>query len=276
MATGQAATQPILEATLRTASGKGGAHRVRAAGQVPGVIYGLGKPVAIQCNRFAAEHMVHASRRGARLISIRLQDGGGSGGGSEKHVLLKDVQVTPVGQKLVHLDFQEIDPKKPVQIPVAVHPVGEPVGIKAGGLLQTVTHEILISCLPANIPQYIEVNVEHLDIGGSLHVKEVKFPEGVRPITSHDETVFVITAPTAVAEEKAAAAAAAAAALAAEQAALVGGVPMEGAAPAEGAAAPVAAVAPGAKPAPGAAAPAAAAPKGKEPEKAPAKGRDKK
>jgi len=231
----------------------------------------LSKPVAISCEKFAAEHMVQASRRGARLIALKLNDGngGGSGSSTEKHVLLKDVQVTPVGHKLVHLDFQEVDPKKPVQISVEVRPVGIPEGIKLGGLLQTVTHEILVSCLPGLIPHFIEVNVEHLGISASLHVKEMKFPEGVRPITGPDETVFVITAPTAVAEEKAAAAAAAAAALAAEAAALEGGVPMEGAAPAEGAAAPAGA----AGAAKGTAAPAAAA---KGAEKAAPKGKDKK
>jgi large subunit ribosomal protein L25 len=277
MATEQATTKrSALEATVRTASGKGGAHKLRAAGQVPGVIYGLSKPVPISCERFAAEHMVQASRRGARLIALQLNDGNGGSGSTEKHVLLKDVQVTPVGHKLVHMDFQEVDPKKPVQIPVAVLAVGTPEGIKLGGLLQTVTHEILVSCLPGQIPVAIEVNVEHLGIGGSLHVKEVKFPEGVRPITAPDETVFVITAPTAVAEEKAAAAAAAAAALAAEAAALEAGVPLEGAAPAEGAAVPGApAVAGAAKGKEGAAAPAAPA-KGKEPEKAAPRGREKK
>jgi large subunit ribosomal protein L25 len=272
-----ATMQSTLAATVRTAHGKAGMHKLRQQGQVPGVIYGLGKPVSIQCEHFAAEHAVQASRRGSRLIALKLEDGNG---GSEKHVLLKDVQVTPVGHKLVHLDFQEIDVNKPVQLAVRVHPVGNPEGIKAGGLLQTVTHEILISCLPTHIPQMIEVNVDHLDIGDSLHVKEVKFPEGVRPITGPDETVFVITAPTAVAEEKAAAAAAAAAALAAEAAALEAGVPLEGAVPAEGTA-PAAGAVPGkAAAAPGkegapTPAPAAATPVSKAPEKAAPKARDK-
>jgi large subunit ribosomal protein L25 len=214
-----------------------------------------------------------------RLIALKLEDGNG---GSEKHVLLKDVQVTPVGQHVIHLDFQEVDVTRPVQIAVPVNPVGTPEGIKLGGLLQTVTHQILISCLPTQIPQHIDVSVEHLGIGGSLHVKDITFPEGVRAVTPADETVFVITAPTAVAEEKAAAAAAAAAALAAEQAALEEGVPLaaEGAVPAaEGAAPAAGAAAPGAKGAApagakGAAPAAAAAPaKGKEAEKAPARGR---
>jgi len=270
-----ATTQSTLEATLRTTHGKGAMHKLRGQGQVPGVIYGLGKPVSIQCDHFAAERTVLASRRGSRLISLKLADGNG---GSEKHVLLKDVQITPVGHKLVHLDFQEIDVNKPVQLAVRVHPVGTPEGIKAGGLLQTVTHEIVVSCLPTQIPQAIEVDVTSLDIGDSLHVKDMTFPEGVRPLTSPDETVFVITAPTAVAEEKAAAAAAAAAALAAEAAALEAGIPAEGAVPAEGAA-PAAGAAPGkAAAAPGkegAAAPAAAAPAGKAPEKAAPKPRDK-
>jgi len=259
-----------LKAESRTVQGSASARNLRRQGLVPGVIYGLGKPVSIQCDHFAAEHAVQASRRGSRLIALKLADGNG---GSEKHVLLKDVQVTPVGHRLVHLDFQEIDVNKPVQLAVRVHPVGTPEGIKAGGLLQTVTHEILISCLPALIPESIGVDVGHLGIGDSLHVKEMKFPEGVRPITGPDETVFVITAPTAVAEEKAAAAAAAAAALAAEAAALEAGVPAEGAAPGkEGAAAPAAAgAAPGKE---GAAAPAAAA-KGKEPEKAAPRDKEK-
>lgn len=270
-----ATTQSTLAASIRTAHGKGGAHKLRQAGQVPGIVYGIHKPVPIQCDTAAAEHVVQASRRGMRLISLKLEDGNG---GSEKHVLLKAVQVTPVGHHLIHMDFQEVDVTKPVQVAVPVNPVGTPEGIKLGGLLQTVTHQILISCLPAQIPQHIDISVEHLGIGGSLHVKDIVFPEGVRAVTGADETVFVITAPTAVAEEKAAAAAAAAAALAAEQAALEEGVPLEAAAPAAEGAAPAAPAAAGAKGAVAgakgaAAAPAAAPAKGKEAEKAPARGK---
>jgi large subunit ribosomal protein L25 len=257
-------TQSTLEASIRTASGKGGAHKLRMAGKVPGIVYGIGKPMAIQCEEEAVERVVQASRRGMRLISLKLNDGDG---GAEKHVLLKDVQVTPVGARVIHLDFQEVDVNKPVQISVAVHPVGTPEGIKAGGLLQTVTHEILVSCLPTRIPQRIDVPVDHLGIGGSLHVTDIAFPEGVRALTAPDETVFVITAPTAVAEEKAAAAAAAAAALAAEQAAIEAGLPVEGAVPAAEGEAPAPAGAKGTAAAPPAA-------KGKEAEKAPAKGKE--
>ncbi|MFI5401204.1 MAG: 50S ribosomal protein L25 [SAR324 cluster bacterium] len=255
--------QSTLSASIRTASGKGGAHRLRQAGKVPGIVYGIAKPVAIQCDKDAVERVVQASRRGLRLISLKLSDAHGE---AEKHVLLKDVQITPVGQHVIHLDFQEIDVNKPVQISVPVHPVGTPEGIKAGGLLQTVTHEILVSCLPTRIPQRIEVPVERLGIGGSLHISDIVFPEGVRALTPPDETVFVITAPTAVAEEKAAAAAAAAAALAAEQAAIEAGVPLEGAAPAEEGAAPAPAGAQGAP---------AVAPAAQGAEKAPAKGAEK-
>jgi len=251
--------QSTLTASLRTASGKGGAHRLRQAGKVPAIVYGISKPMAIQCDEDAVERVVQASRRGLRLISLKLSDGSAN---AEKHVLLKDVQITPVGQRVIHVDFQEVDLNKPVQISVPVHPVGTPEGIKAGGLLQTVTHQILVSCLPGRIPQHIEVPVERLGIGGSLHISDIAFPEGVRAVTAPHETVFVITAPTAVAEEKAAAAAAAAAALAAEQAALEAGVPVEGAAPAMEGAAPAAA---------GEGVP-AAPPAAKGAEKAPAKG----
>lgn len=241
--------QARLEAALRTAQGKSGARRLRREGLVPGVIYGLNKPVSIQCDARAAGALVHALHGGTRLVNLALKNNGAS---EEKHVLLKAVQVTPVGQHLVHLDFQEVDINKKVQVQVEVRPEGVAEGIKMGGVLQTVTYELLVECLPADIPEFIPVNVESLKIGGSLHVKDIKLPPGVRVMTSPDETVFVVTAPTAVLDEQAAAAAAAAAA-----------------APEAVEGAEAAPAAPGTAPAPGAEKPAAAPAKG--PEKAEAK-----
>ncbi|HEX7926175.1 MAG TPA: 50S ribosomal protein L25, partial [bacterium] len=166
-----------LEVSLRESHGKGGARKLRATGNVPGVIYGINKPVNIQANTRMAGFLVQALHGSTRLINLTVKNNGKS---EDKHVLLKAVQVTPVGQKLVHLDFQEVDITKNVQVLVEVRPEGVAEGIKQGGVLQTVTYELMVECLPTAIPDFIPVNVEALKIGGSLHVKEIKLPAGVK------------------------------------------------------------------------------------------------
>jgi large subunit ribosomal protein L25 len=177
--------------------------------------------------------------------------------GSKKiRVLPRDVQFDPVSDRAIHADFLRVGAgtKVRVQIPVKFLNDTTAPGIKRGGVLNIVRHEIEFICDADNIPPLIEVDLDGLDIGDSVHISMVKLPSGIRPtITERDFTIASIAAPTAQkieAQEAAAAAAAAAAAPVAAEGAAAGAA--AGAAP--GAAAPA-----GAKPAAGTAAPAAGA-----------------
>jgi large subunit ribosomal protein L25 len=171
--------------------------------------------------------------------------------GAQKHVLFKDYTVDPVTRRLLHADFLEVKLDEPVKVEVPVVTVGRAQGVTDGGILSLATHEITLEALPTKIPVQIEVDVTNLKIGASIHVAELKAPEGCKFRYSTNYVVAFVAVP-----EKE------------EVVAPVAAVP--GAVPAEGAVAGAAAPAPGAAPG-AAAAPAAGAEAGKKAE-APAKG----
>lgn len=185
-------TEMTLAATVRQGKGKGVARKLRQAGQVPAIVYGLGDPVSIQCDAHEAQILVKTLHGSERLISLKLSDGGQS---ADRHVLLKDVQVTPVGAHLLHIDFHEVDVSKAVHVSVDVHPTGKAVGEKEGGILQQVTYHVDVECLPTAIPESLVLDVGALGIGDSLHVSDLAMPPGVTPLTPQDETLFVVAAP---------------------------------------------------------------------------------
>jgi large subunit ribosomal protein L25 len=256
-----------IRAETRGRGGKGPARATRRAGRVPGVLYGEKEPPQL-ISVEPRELITEMSRPGffARLIEVELADGAEP----VKHrALPRDVQLDPVTDRPLHVDFLRVGKDTPIRVavPVVFANQANSPGLKRGGILNIVRHDIELICLADHIPERITVDLEGLEIGDSIHIHTVKLPEGVRPTIARDFTVASIAAPTAVREEQAAAAAAAAAAKAAAAAALEAGeVPIEGAVPgAAPAAAPGATPAPGAVPAaaPAAAAPAAPAPRGR-------------
>jgi large subunit ribosomal protein L25 len=240
-----------IRAAARDRAGKGPARAARRAGRVPGVIYGEKQPpVLISVD--PRELRAQLSKRGflARLINVELD-------GQSVRTLPRDVQLNPVTDAPEHVDFMRVGDKTrlTVAVPVIFENPEKAPGIRRGGILNVVRHEIDIVCTVDNIPERIVVNLDGLDIGDSVHISAISLPAGTRPaISERDFTIASIAAPTAVREEQAAAAAAAAAAAVAAAAAPEGGA-APGAAPAAGAA-------PGAAPAAGAAAPAAGAKEG--------------
>lgn len=229
-----------LRVEARERAGKGAARATRREGRVPAVIYGNKEaPQLVSIEPFALTRELHKQAFFATLFDLEL-------GAKKIRVLPRDVQFDPVTDRPVHADFLRVgaDTKVRVQVPVKFKNDTTAPGIKRGGVLNVVRHEIEFLCQAGNIPPFIEVDLEGLDIGDSVHISMVKLPAGIRPTIARDFTVASIAAPTAQKIEAQEAAAAAAAAAAAPVTA-------------EGAAAPAAGAAPGA--APGAAAPAAGA-----------------
>ncbi|HXV25583.1 MAG TPA: 50S ribosomal protein L25/general stress protein Ctc [Alphaproteobacteria bacterium] len=235
-----------LSVELRARAGKGAARTVRRAGRVPGVIYG-GKqePVLITLDPSELSRELHKIGFFATLFDLKL-------GGAAHRVLPRDVQFDPVSDKPLHIDFLRVTADSKVVVQVPVEFVNEPKspGLKRGGVLNVVRHEIELRCLVDAIPRKIVVDLEGLDIGDSIHISHVKLPDNVRPTVERDFTVATIASPSAVRAEALEAQAAAQAAAAAPE------VPV-----APAAATPAA---PGA--APPTAAPAAATPPKKEKE----------
>ena len=268
-----------LTVTAREGAGRGPARATRREGRVPGVLYGEGKPPALISvdPRQLTRELVKPGFF-ARLIEVELE-------GSKQRALPREVQLDPVTDRPVHVDFMRVGAGTKISVAVPVRFVNSEnsPGIKRGGILNVVRHSVDLLCPVDAIPEHITIALDDLEIGDSIHISKVKLPEGIRPVLSRDFTIASIASPTAVREEAAAAAAAAAAAVVAAAAAAEAGEGAEGeagAAPgatpgaAPGAAAAGAAPgAAGAKPAAGAAA--GAAPKGDAkgaPPKAPAGG----
>lgn len=189
-------TEMTLTASLRGVKGKNAMRKLRQEGLLPGVLYGLSGAdqysLPLQLDAREASRVVSVLHGGERLITLKIDD---SAKGGEKSVLLKEVQTTAVGNKVLHIDFHEVDVSQTVQVAVEIRPDGQAEGEKMGGILQQVTREVTIECLPTIIPEFITVNVTHLEIGHSVHLSAVTLPEGVKVITPLEETLFVVAAP---------------------------------------------------------------------------------
>lgn len=198
-----------MPAQARERAGKGPARAARRAGLVPGVVYGAKQdPLMINVD---PRHLLRGLRTGTFLATIYELDVNGQ----KERVLPRDVQFDPVTDKPLHVDFLRVTGSSWVTVDVPVEFLNEDQapGLKRGGLLNVVRHEIEMYCLADSIPQHIQVDLAGLDIGDSVHISMVKLPEGVEPtITDRDFTIATIAAPTVVRDEAEEAAAAAAAA----------------------------------------------------------------
>jgi large subunit ribosomal protein L25 len=237
-----------LRAEPRDRAGKGAARAARRSGRVPGVLYGEGKPatmITLEPRALAKE----VTRPGffARLVNVEID-------GTTHRTLPRDVQLDPITDYPIHVDFLRVSAgtKITVAVPVKFTNAETSPGIRRGGMLNIARHEIDLVCPVENIPDVLTISLEGMEIGDSIHITAVKLPEGTRPTITRNFTVASIAAPTAVRDEQVAAIAAAkaaeaAAAAPAEGEAAAGAAPAGGAAPAAGAAAPAAGAKPAAK-----------------------------
>ena len=234
-----------LKAEPRGNLGKGASYRVRQSGSIPGIVYGgSAEPVAIQVDEHTLTRHFGTGAFLQTLVMLEV-------GGKKTRVIPRAVQLDPVTDRPLHVDFLRLTPGGKISLEIPVHFRGHEnsPGLKRGGVLNIVRHEVAMLCPVDNIPEYIEGDLSGLDIGNSLHISAFTLPEGVRAlIRERDFTVATIAPPTTYTEETPQAAAA----VEGEEAA----VPVEGA---EGVAAPAGAAAPAAgaakAPAPGAKAP---------------------
>lgn len=219
-----------LKAEPRTATGKGPAYRTRQTGFTPAIVYG-GKDAKPEPVMVVSRDLERHTSAGTFLTTPVLLDMGGK----KTRVIPRDVQLDPVSDRPVHVDFMRLEKgaKITLDIPVRFKGHAESPGLKRGGTLNIVRHEIKLVCPADNIPEFLECDLAGLDINDSLHISAVKLPEGVRPTIARDFTVASVVAPSGMAEERAEAEAAAAAAA---EAPVVEGAAAEGAAPAAAAA----------------------------------------
>lgn len=174
----------VIHAELRDESGKGASRRLRHEGKVPAILYGdTKKPQSLVLDHNEViQHLEHEAFYSQVLTLVA--------NGKKQRAILRDIQRHPWKPKVMHMDFQRINSRKKLHTSVPLHFINEDVcvGFKEGGIISHQINELEVSCLPKDLPEYIEVDVAALDIGSSLHISELTLPEGVESVAlSHGE-----------------------------------------------------------------------------------------
>ena len=162
----------------RTTEGRGASRRMRRTGKAPGIVYGGAvAPQPIELDHNALFHALRNEAFHASILTMKLD-------GAATKVLLRDVQMHPFKNEILHVDFQRIDENKKIQMKVPLHFVNaeESPAVKlSGAIVSHIATELAISCLPKDLPEFIEVDLSTLEAGKSIHVSQVKLPAGVTP-----------------------------------------------------------------------------------------------
>lgn len=184
-------TEHNLDIKLREKTGKEAAKKLRQMGYIPAIIYGRkgNRAVAVKAREFEklfdkiGEHSI---------INLKIDQVGNS------EVIIKDFQLDPVRRNIVHIDFLEFERDKLLRTEIPIKILGTSKGVKKGGILETFVRDLEIECLPRNIPDFIPINIDSLDIGDSIHVRDIKTAEEIRIVDNPDQVVITIGTPTKV------------------------------------------------------------------------------
>jgi large subunit ribosomal protein L25 len=179
-----------INAQLRSDTGKGASRRLRRSGQIPGIVYGAHQdPTPITLLHSDILHSLEHEGFYSNLLSLQLD-------GKQETVVLKDLQRHPAKPFVLHVDFQRIQADEKIRLHVPLHFINESTcpGIKSGGQASHVMTDMEISCLPKDLPEFIEIDLGNLELGAVLHASEVSLPEGVDLITHEgNEDPIVVT-----------------------------------------------------------------------------------
>jgi large subunit ribosomal protein L25 len=180
--------QRVLAIEARDKVGKGISRRLRRSGLVPAVVYGKGiEPVAVSIDR--KEFAAAIAGEGGINHLITLKGGGDLDG---KIVIVADLTRDALKGQAIHVDLHKINMEEKVKVKVPVSLKGSAIGVKEGGLLDFHMHVLEIECLPAQIPEHIDVDITALKIGGSLHVSDVQIPAGFKVLDEQTATIVNI------------------------------------------------------------------------------------
>jgi large subunit ribosomal protein L25 len=186
--------KPILNARTRQSTGKGAARKLRRDNQIPAIFYGPNRePLMLVMDYPALEGIIKLSGGENIILDLTIQSDGET---QTWKAILKDLQVDPIKDTYLHADFYEISMDKEITVDLPIQLINTPVGVEEGGILQHVRRELTVSCLPDKLIQAFEVDVSQLDIGDSIHIRDLSLPEGITILDEEDETVAVVAAPT--------------------------------------------------------------------------------
>jgi len=213
-----------VNAQKRTQQGTGASRRLRREGKTPGIVYGGKQPaVVIELDHNALYHQLRQEAFHASVLTLNLE-------GAKEQVLLRSVNMHPFRLEVQHIDFQRVLADVKIQMKVPLHFINaeQSPGVKvSGGIVSHVMSDLEIRCLPAELPEFIEVDLKDMELGRTVHVKDLQLPKGVEAILhgSENPPVAVVQIPRALVADEAADAADAAGAVAAEATPLASEVP---------------------------------------------------
>ncbi len=193
----------VVEAEPRTDLGKGASRRLRREGKVPGVIYGAGKePTSISLEQLVLQHQLENEAFFSHILTVKV-------GKDEEQAILKDLQRHPSKPFILHVDLQRVSAKEKIRVHVPLHFLNEETapGVKAGGLVSHNITEVEVSCLPKDLPEYLEVDLGSLELEDVVHLSEIPLPKGVELVElshgeGHDQSVITIHLPRGAKEEE--------------------------------------------------------------------------
>ena len=189
-----------LEAEVRTDLGKGASRRLRHANKVPAILYGEGQdPVSLTLEHKNVYRAQQEEAFYSQVLTLNIA-------GKPVECLIKDMQRHPFKQVVMHLDFLRIDATHAVHTNAPIHFTNEEAAAKKGGTVAHHVNEIAISCLPADLPEFIEVDLSSIEIGQTLHLSDITLPKGVTSDElakgeTHDQAVVTLNAPKAASSE---------------------------------------------------------------------------
>ncbi len=188
------AKQLKITATTRKEKGKEVAKKLRKGGMLPAVVYGhKTDPIPLTLELKQLLSLLGGGKSESKLINLSVE---GNGAPSEKTVMIKELQIDPLTRHYLHVDFFEVSMDEEVTLSIPIELTGDPAGVEMGGILQQVRRELEIKCLPAQIPDSISIDVSALNIGDSVHLKDVSLPSGIKVLEDEDLTIVTLLAPT--------------------------------------------------------------------------------
>jgi large subunit ribosomal protein L25 len=177
-----------IEVNPREETGKNANRRARAAGKIPAVVYGGGKdsvPVVIDRKTLLDMMKGHSGENPIFLLKL---------GDKERHAMIRNMEVDPVTRQVIHIDFQRVIMDQKIRVAVPVELVGTAVGVKTeGGMIDFVTREVHIECLPGQIPKHLEFDVTEMHIGQHVEAKDLQLPEGVVLLDDADKVIASVS-----------------------------------------------------------------------------------
>jgi large subunit ribosomal protein L25 len=187
------AQQVKLKAEKRTVVGRNAIKKIKAQGLVPGVIYGSqAEPIALQVEGRALTNVLAHALSEHVLVELEIADGSQS---TNRLALIQEVQHHPLRPELLHVDFHAVSATEKITSEVPIEAVGDALGVRTfGGLLEHSLRTLEVECFPQDLPEIVRIDVSNLNIGESLHVRDIPLPSGVESLTPSDLTVVSVVA----------------------------------------------------------------------------------